>query len=82
MQAKLTLVLRKNIIDQAKSYARSRGQSVSKLVEGYFALLAKSPNPEQEEVTPLVHSLSGVIKIPPKMNWRKDKEEHLTRKFL
>ncbi|WP_258101308.1 DUF6364 family protein [Marinoscillum pacificum] len=62
MDSKLTLKLESSIIEEAKKYAKKHQTSVSKMVENY--LLAVTQNPYDQEITPLVKSLSGVIEIP------------------
>ena len=54
MDTKLTLKLDGDIIEQAKTYAKKKNTSLSKLIESYLTLLI-DPN-EKEEVTPLVKS--------------------------
>jgi hypothetical protein len=61
MQAKLTLRLEDTLIQQAKSYAKSSGKSVSQIVADYFALLNKQIKEPEPEFTPLVKSLKGVL---------------------
>jgi hypothetical protein len=63
MDSKLTLRLSAQVIQQAKRYAGTHNTSISKLVENYLQLLAANTSP-QEEVSPLVHSLTGVIAEP------------------
>ena len=63
MDTKLTLKLDKEIINRAKLYAESKKISLSKLIESYLQLLTKE-NSNTEEISPLVESLSGVIKLP------------------
>lgn len=60
MNAKLTLSLDRDIIEQAKEFARSHHKSLSKLIEGYLRQVA-SPDAASKQVTPLVAKLSGVI---------------------
>jgi uncharacterized protein DUF6364 len=60
MNAKLTLSLDRDIIEQAKEFARSNHKSLSKLIEGYLRQVAYSDD-ETKQVTPLVAKLSGVI---------------------
>lgn len=62
MDSKLTLKLESSIIEEAKKYAKKHQTSVSKMVENY--LLAVTQNPYDQEITPLVKSLSGIIEIP------------------
>jgi len=60
MNTKLTLSLDKEVIDQAKKYARRRHKSLSKMVEGYLRQLAY-PEAGEGEITPLVAELSGLV---------------------
>lgn len=60
MNAKLTLSLDRDIIEQAKEFAKSHHQSLSKLIEGYLRQVAH-PDDVSKRVTPLVAKLSGVI---------------------
>ena len=48
MNTKLTLTIEKEIIEEAKVYAREKGQSLSDIVENYLKLLTK----EQREMKP------------------------------
>jgi hypothetical protein len=60
MNTKLTLNLKKNIIDIAKDYAKDHHISLSKLVENYLSSLTINKNSESE-ISPLVESLTGII---------------------
>ena len=60
MNAKLTLSLDRDIIEQAKGFARTHHKSLSKLIEGYLRQVTNS-NEASKQVTPLVSKLSGVI---------------------
>ncbi len=60
MNTKLTLSLDRDIIEQAKLFARAHQQSLSKLIEGYLRQVAGGTEPAKP-VTPLVAKLSGVI---------------------
>jgi hypothetical protein len=60
MNAKLTLSLDRDIIEQAKEFARSHHKSLSKLIEGYLRQTT-SPDNASKQLTPLVARLSGVI---------------------
>jgi hypothetical protein len=60
MNTKLTLNLDKDIIEQAKSYAKDNRVSLSKLIENYLNSLTSKIEKERK-VSPLVESLTGVI---------------------
>ncbi len=76
----MTLSLDKKVIEQAKKYARKKNISLSKLIEAY---LRKTSLPEKEEpaISPLVKSLSGVIKLPKEFNYKKGYSDYLSDKY-
>ncbi|MFY8037722.1 MAG: DUF6364 family protein [Cyclobacteriaceae bacterium] len=59
METKLTLRLKKKTIEKGKGFAKKRKTSLSKMIENY---LEKTTQTDDEEITPLVKSLSGVLK--------------------
>jgi hypothetical protein len=79
MDTKLTLKLSGEIIEQAKTYARKKNTSLSKLIESYLSLLV-DPN-EKQEVTPLVKSLSGVIDLPKDFDHKTNYKKHVVNKY-
>jgi len=62
METKLTLRLKKKVIDQAKKYANDHETSLSKLIENYLSAITKETKSYQN-ISPLVKSLSGVIHL-------------------
>ena len=64
MDSKLTLKLDSKIILRAKTYAKKKNTSLSKLIESYLGLIIEPET--NEEVTPLVRKLSGIIQLPKK----------------
>ena len=79
MDTKLTLKLDNTIIELAKSYAKDKNTSLSKLIESYLGKLVE-PN-DTHEVTPLVKSLSGVIDLPKNFDAKKEYKKHLLNKY-
>jgi len=79
MDTKLTLKLNGNIIEQAKTYAKKKNTSLSKLIESYLGLLVDPK--DNQEVTPLVKSLSGVINLPKNTDIKKEYKKHLANKY-
>jgi hypothetical protein len=62
MDAKLTLRLDESLIEKAKRFAAAHGESVSRLVGKYFAVLP--PDPEQREKPvpgPRLLALYGIL---------------------
>lgn len=73
MATKLTLTVDKNIIEEAKKYAKLQGRSLSNLIEEYLKSLVKKENePEEFEISPIVKSLWGSVKPEPES--KSDKE--------
>ncbi len=63
MQTKLTLRLDGDLIERAKSFAKKRGKSVSRIVADYFASLDKQlPVERDTDLTPIVRSLKGALR--------------------
>ena len=81
MQTKLTLSLDKQIIEAAKKYAQMKNISLSSLIENYLASVIKSPKKQSEEISPLVRSLSGVLKLEKKQDRKKQYSDFLAKKY-
>ena len=80
MDTKLTLNVDKNVIEQAKEYAKSHQISLSRLVESYLASLIEKKDRETE-ITPLVKSLSGVIELDKDFNYKESYTDYLKEKY-
>ena len=81
METKLTLRLKKKVIDQAKQYATEHDTSLSKLIENYLAAITNDSK-SLDNISPLVKSLSGIINLPGSENVKDKYHEHLTEKYL
>jgi hypothetical protein len=81
MDTKLTLKLKKKVIDQAKKYADDHKTSLSKLIENYLAAITDE-NGEMENISPLVRSISGVIELPDNFNHKENYHNRITEKYL
>jgi Family of unknown function (DUF6364) len=81
MDTKLTLSIDKNVIEQAKEYARKRNTSLSKLIENYLLSVTKLGAKKREQITPLVRSLSGVLKLPGGIDSKNKYVSHLASKY-
>lgn len=79
MDAKLTLKLDNSVIERAKTYAKQKNTSLSKLVESYLGLLVDPQ--ESQEVTSLVKSLSGVVDLPESFDYKEEYRKHLESKY-
>lgn len=79
MNTKLTLNLNKEVIEDAKNYAKSQRVSLSKLIENYLNSVTQKTR-KQASVSPLVESLTGII--PSTIDERKDYRDYLEKKYL
>lgn len=83
MNTKLTLSIEKKVIEQAKVYAKNNGRSLSDLIEHFLmSLIRKTKKEDEIEISPLVKSMQGIIKLPKDFDYKKDKEERLVKKYL
>ncbi len=80
MDTKLTLNLDKSVIERAKVYAKSHKISLSRLIESYLASLTTKMSTEIE-ITPLVESLSGVIKLDEDFDYKESYTGYLMEKY-
>ncbi len=76
METKLTLKLKKNVIDRAKKYANDHDTSLSKLIENYLEAIM-TPSTGNDNISPLVKSISGVIKLPDNFDHKDIYHKHL-----
>ena len=70
MTTKLTLTVKKSIIDRAKSYAKNTDRSLSEIVETYLATITEEHY--STELSPKLKKIVGAVKLPNDFN---DKEE-------
>ena len=81
MDTKLTLKLKKTVIEQAKKYASDHETSLSRIIENYLAAITAESN-ENDEISPLVKSISGVIHVSKDFNHKENFHKHLNEKYL
>ena len=82
MNTKLTLTLKKKIIEQAKEYAAQEGRSLSEIVENYFKLLVENREKEPiTELSPRVKKLKGILKVDKDFDFKKVLEDELIKKY-
>ena len=80
MQAKLTLSLEKEIIEQAKEFSRQQHKSLSKMVENYLRLVTGKER-KNEALTPIVAKLSGIMPPDAADNFRQEYTDYLEKKY-
>ncbi len=80
MDAKLTLKLDKSTIERAKEYAQRQNISLSRLIE---SMLDKLVNENSDiKISPNVQQLIGVLDLPEDFDYKKERADYLTKKYL
>lgn len=82
MNTKLTLTIEQSVIDDAKKYAKSKGRSLSDLIENYLKVMIKENNTKVIDSTPIVSSLRGAFKAPKDLDYKKELSKRLSEKYL
>jgi len=82
MDAKLTLSIDQNVARRAKVYARTKGRSLSDLVENYLKLLIRDSAIEDYDYSPRVKSLLGSVNLPVDFDYKKELADSLAKKYL
>jgi len=72
MTTKLTLSLKKSVIEKAKRYAKGNNQSLSQIVESYLERIT-SDKPELGD--PELDSIRGIITLPKDFDVKKESRE-------
>ncbi len=81
MNTKLTLTIEKDIIQEAKQYAKEKGRSLSDIVENYLKAIVSSDTDDKIEITPMVKSLQGSIKLPKDFDYKSELKKRLSEKY-
>jgi len=82
MNAKLTLTIEQTTIGKAKKYAKSKGHSLSSIIENYLKAITNDGNKTDIEIGPITKSLRGSFKAPSDFNYKKELAEGLSKKYL
>ncbi len=82
MNTKLTLTIEKDVIEEAKRYAKDKGQSLSDLVENYFKLLTNDKRQiKANQLSPRIKRLRGIIKVEKDFDYKETLTEELSKKY-
>ena len=82
MDTKLTLKLDQDVIEQAKTYARHKQQSLSALVEQYFRfLVVREEESDVPDISPTVQQLTGILDPVEAGHIREAYTDYLERKY-
>lgn len=83
MNTKLTLSLDKEIIEQAKIYAKGTGRSLSEMVESYFKSLSNPKRKsEEDDAQKKLDKISGIVTLPPDYDEKETVLNYLEEKHL
>jgi len=80
MTTKLTLTMDDSVIDSAKKYARSKGKSLSDIVENYLKSITVQEN-KGEQLSPKVTELMGSVKLPTDFDYKNELGNALNKKY-
>ena len=84
MDAKLTLKLNKNVINNAKNYASTQKISLSRIIESYLNSLVsrtRSEDNDEIQITEFVKSMSSGVRLPVDIDTKKDYSDYLSEKY-
>lgn len=81
MNTKLTLKLDKNAIERAKYYAQKTNQSLSSLVQNYFNFISEKYEINENDISPVVQELSGIIELDNNFAHKKEYQNHIMEKY-
>ena len=84
MDAKLTLKLKRDIIEKAKEYAASQKKSLSRLIESYLLSIVQKEQAQtlnEPEITPFVKSISTGVNIPEDINYTELYSKYCEEKY-
>lgn len=79
MTTKLTLTIEQEVIKTAKTYAKSKGRSLSDLIENYLKTLSDKDQ-LQESLSPRVKRLVGSIKLNEDFNYKTFIDQEINKK--
>ena len=81
MNTKLTLVLKKELVESAEKYAGDKGESLSELIENYFKFITVPRKKISENnLSPKVRELRGIIPAKDNSDYKQILVEELMKK--
>lgn len=82
MNTKLTLTIEQKLIEEAKKYAKSKGRSLSDIIENYLKAIVKEETTQVINSSPIASSLRGSFKAPEDFDYKKELSKALSKKYL
>ncbi len=80
MNYKLTLSIDKEIVEQAKTYIRKKGGSLSGLIENYLKLITEKEN-QDSHIFPEIRKLKGAIKASKNFDYKTELTHAINQKY-
>lgn len=80
MQSKLTISIDKNLIEQAKVFAKRKGRSLSDLIENYLKVVVRKEE-NAVEISQDIKRLQGSVKFPADFDYKKELQNSLNKKY-
>jgi hypothetical protein len=80
MTTKLTLTIDDSVISVAKKYAKTKGKSLSAIVENYLMSLT-SNEMNEEAISPRILKLMGTIELPQDFDYKQALTKSLVKKY-
>ncbi|WP_026951853.1 DUF6364 family protein [Algoriphagus mannitolivorans] len=80
MKTKLTLTIKKSVIEKAKEFAETSGKSLSDLVEKYLEKEIAKEELEQANIPEEFKGLFGSVNLPSELNEKEAIREILSQK--
>ncbi len=78
MNTKLTLSIEREIIEQAKVYAKKTGRSLSDIIQSYLSILTQDI--QSSNLSPTTKKLKGSVKLPEDLDVKTEYTDYLSRK--
>jgi len=86
MDTKLTLNIKKRVVNKAKIYAKKQGRSLSDLIENYLMAVTSNEKVDEDEfmsnISPEIRELVGIIKMPKDFDYKKELSDAIWEKHM
>jgi len=82
MNTKLTLTIEQKLIEKAKKYAKSKGRSLSDIVENYLKVIIHEEPLDEVVSTPITSALKGSFKASKDFNYKDELVKGLSKKYI
>lgn len=81
MTTKLTLTVEKEVIKQAKIYAKGTGRSLSEIIENYLHSLTEKHS-DKRDLSPRLSKIVGAVKLPDDFDEKAELDTYFRQKHL